>query len=146
MDDIAFIDTNILVYAANEDSPYHSDAKGVIERINSGELRACVSLQVLVEFYATVTNPRKVRQPLSTKEATEAVEGYLESDIPKLYTKKDTLRLTLELARSYQVRGLDIFDAQIVATMVENRVKAIYTANEEDFRRYKEIAIINPLS
>jgi len=146
MDDIAFLDTNILVHAANEDSPYHANAKGITEKVNGGEVSACLSPQVLAEFYATVTNPKKVRQPLSVEEATEAVEGYLESDIPKLYSKKGTLRLTLELARSYQLRGLDIFDAQIVATMVENRIKTIYTANEKDFRRYKEIEVINPLS
>jgi predicted nucleic acid-binding protein len=146
MDNIALLDTNILVHAANEDSPYHADAKSVIERINSGELKACLSGQILAEFYATLTNPKKVRQPLSVKEGALAIEGYLESDILKLYPRRDTLKLTLELVRSYQVKGLDIFDAQIVATMVENKIKTIYTANEKDFRRYKEIEVINPLT
>ena len=26
MDDLVFLDTNILIYAANEDSPYHANA------------------------------------------------------------------------------------------------------------------------
>jgi len=145
MDNVAFLDANILVYAANEDSPYHADARNIIEKVNSGELRACVSSQVLVEFYATITNPRKVRLPLSPGEAAEAISGYLESDILKLYPKKNTLRLALELAKRYQVRGLDIFDTQIVATMLENKVKTIYTANEADFQRFEGIEIANPL-
>jgi len=145
MDDIAFLDANILVYAANEDSPYHANALDIIERVNSGELRACVSPQVLVEVYATVTNPKKMSQPLSPDEAAEAINGYLESDIPKLYPKENTLRLTLELAERYQVSGLDIFDAQIVATMLENRVKTICTVNEADFRRFEGLEIANPL-
>jgi hypothetical protein len=65
--------------------------------------------------------------------------------IPKLYPRESTLRLTLELAKRYQVRGLDIFDTRIVATMLENRVKTIYTVNEADFRRFEGIEIANPL-
>ena len=145
MDDVAFLDANILVYAANKDSPYHANAKGVIKRVNSGEIQACLSSQVLAEFYATATNPKKIGQPLRPEEAAEAVKGYLESDIPKLYPKESTLRLTLELAKRYQVRGLDYFNAQIVATMLENRVRTIYTANEEDFERFEEIEAVNPL-
>lgn len=145
MDDLALLDANILVYAVNEDSPYHTTAKNVIQSINSGKLAACLSCQVLAEFYATVTNPKKVRQPLSPEEASEAIEGYLESDISKLHPNETTLRLTLELAKRYQVTGLDIFDAQIVATMVQNRIKTIYTANEQDFNRFEEIEAVNPL-
>ncbi len=145
MNDLVFLDANILIYAANEDSPYHANARDIIERVNSGELKACVSSQVLAEFYAVVTNPKKMSQPLSPDEAAEAINGYLESNIPKLYLRESTLRLTLELAMRYQVRGLDIFDTQIVATMLENRVKTIYTVNEADFRRFEGIEIANPL-
>jgi len=145
MDDLTFLDTNILVYAANEDSPYHARAKEVIQRVNRGKLAACLSSQVLSEFYATVTNPKKVSQPLRPAEAAEAVEGYLTSSIPKLHPDENTVALTLELAKRYQITGLDIFDAQIVATMVQNRIKTLYTANEDDFTGFVEIKTINPL-
>jgi len=145
MDGLTFLDTNILVYAANEDSPYHTKASGVIQSINSGKLAACVSCQVLAEFYATVTNPKKVRLPLTPEQAFEAIEGYLESDIPKLHPNAATFRLTLELAKRYGVTGLDIFDAQIVATMVQHKIRTLFTANEEDFTRFVEIEAVNPL-
>jgi len=32
-----------------------------------------------------------------------------------------------------------------VATMVQNRIKTIYTANEDDFTGFVEIKTINPL-
>jgi hypothetical protein len=145
MADIAFLDTNILVYAANEDSPYHAKAKSLIQSINSGRVSACLSWQVLVEFYATVTSPRRLSQPLSPNQAIEAIKGYLESDIPRFGPDETTLILTLGLAERYKVTGLDIFDAQIVATMLRNKVKTIYTANEEDFKRFVEIEAVNPL-
>lgn len=145
MDGIVFLDANILVYAANKDSPYHADAKRVIEQINAGEIASCLSSQVLAEFYATVTSPKKMSQPLNSREAAEAVEGYLESHITKFYIRENTMMLALELTKRYRIRGLGFFDAQIVATMLENGVRTIYTANEEDFRRFEEIEVVNPL-
>ncbi|MBM3149679.1 MAG: PIN domain-containing protein [Chloroflexi bacterium] len=140
-----FIDTNILVYASNEDSLHHAKAKAVIQSINDGDLPACLSTQVLAEFFATVTNSRKVARPLKPGQAAEAVEGYLDSDILKLAPNEDILRLTLALAEQHQVIGPDIFDAQIVATMLQNRVRTIYTANTDDFKKYSEIKTVNPL-
>jgi len=139
-----FLDANILVYAANEDSPYHAKAKAVIWSVNDGDLLACLSTQVLAEFYATVTNPKQVARPLKPAEAVEAVEGYLDSDILQLAPNEGTLRLTLELAKQHQVVGLDIFDVQIVATMLQNGVGTIYTANVSDFMKYSEIETVNP--
>ncbi len=145
MADIAFLDTNLLIYAANEDSLHHTAATDLISRVNSGELKVCLSPQILAEFYATVTNPKKVKYPLTSKEAVEAINGYFESDIVKLYPSEDTVKSTFEIAQRYRVKGLDIFDAQIVALMLENKINTIYTANVSDFQRFKEIAAINPL-
>ncbi|MBI4596607.1 MAG: PIN domain-containing protein [Candidatus Tectomicrobia bacterium] len=145
MDGTIFLDTNILIYAANEDSVYHKQAMDVINMVNTREIRACVSPQILAEFYATVTNPKKIEHPLNPDEASDAIGAYLDSDIQKLYPKASTLKLTMELAERYKIRGLDIFDTQIVAAMLENKIKTIIKANEADFSKFKEIETVNPL-
>jgi predicted nucleic acid-binding protein len=145
MDGRVFIDTNILVYAADIDSISHATAATLLTKINTGHLKSCISPQILCEFYATVTNARKFRRPLSPSEATEIITGYLESDISLLYQKYNTIKLTLDMAIRYKISGLDIFDTQIVATMIENGVGTIYTANISDFKQYSEITAVNPL-
>ena len=42
------------------------------------------------------------------------------------------------------MKGSDVFDAQIAAIMLANGVKKIYTFNEADFGRSKEIQVLRP--
>jgi predicted nucleic acid-binding protein len=140
-----FLDTNLIVYAINKDSPYYARATALMEAVGEGELEICLSLQVLGELYATATNPKKVEKALTPEEAVMVIEGLLRADtILKLYPKQETLRLTLDLVKRYQLKSLDFFDAQIVATMLDNGVTTIYTANEDDFAIFEEITAVNP--
>ena len=146
MDSPVFLDSNILVYAINKKSPYYAGARAILDVINKGELRVCLSPQVLGEFYAVITNPRKLERALSPQEAAGVVERFLSSDaVLKLYPQKSTLGLTLKLVKHYQIKALDFFNAQIVATMLDNGVTTIYTVNKQDFVIFEEIEALNPL-
>ena len=48
------------------------------------------------------------------------------------------------LIMKYSIVGVDIFDAQLVSTMMEYGIKNIYTVNTKDFVRFKEIEVVNP--
>ena len=145
MDKPVFLDSNILVYAINKKSPYYIGARAILDIINKGELRACLSPQVLGEFYAVITNPRKLERALPPQEAVYVVERLLSADaVLKLYPQQNTLKLTLKLVKHYQIKDLDFFDAHIVATMLDNGVTTIYTVNEGDFAVFKEIKAVNP--
>ncbi|MBL7125371.1 MAG: PIN domain-containing protein [Dehalococcoidales bacterium] len=144
-DEIAFLDTNILVYAVETDNPLHKRATALMDRANTGELAICLSPQIMGELYSTITNPRKIRKACPLDEAVDIVKSLWESDtILKIYPKQETLDLTLDLVKRYQLKSLDFFDAQIVATMVDNGVTTIYTVNENDFAIFKEIKAVNP--
>jgi predicted nucleic acid-binding protein len=54
------LDTNILVHAYNKSSPHQSKAGGIIRRAMRGEIEACLTAQVLFEFFAVVTNAKRV--------------------------------------------------------------------------------------
>jgi predicted nucleic acid-binding protein len=145
MDATVFLDSNILVYAINKKSPYYTSARTIVDTVNKGELRVCLSPQVLGEFYAVITNPWKLERNLSPQEAAGVIERFLLSDaVVKVYPKKSTLKLTLELVKHYQIMALKSFDAQIVATMLDNGVTTIYTVNEDDFAIFEEIKVVNP--
>jgi hypothetical protein len=50
----------------------------------------------------------------------------------------------LGLLRRHPVTGGDVFDLQLVATMLANDVPRIYTFNDKDFEPYPELAVATP--
>ena len=111
IDETSFLDTNILVYAADTESPFHSEARHLVNRANAGELRVCISPQVIGELYATLTSLRKALHPLPPGEAVEQAKALWEKS-QKIYPKPGTLGLTLDLVQRYELRGADFFDAR----------------------------------
>ncbi len=65
------IDTNILVYAADTTSPFHAASKTLRDRGMKGEISLCVTPQVLLEYFAVVTSPKRVTNPIEPEQAIE---------------------------------------------------------------------------
>jgi predicted nucleic acid-binding protein len=139
------LDTNVLVYAADKKSPFHESAFALRERGLTREIPVCICPQVLNEFFAIVTDPKRVINPRTQKEALLEVEKYFRSEnIPTIHSRPDTFERTLDLLRKYEVTRQEILDVQLVATMLTNKVTRIYTYNRDDFIRFKEIEVLNP--
>jgi len=145
VDEAIFLDTNILVYSVEEDNPLHEEAINLINRAGTGELSICLSPQIIGELYSTITNPRKIMKACQPDEAVDIARSIWEMDtVLKIFPKRETLVLTLELVKRYQLKSLDFFDAQIAATMLDNGVTTIYTVNEQDFVVFDDIKAVNP--
>ena len=69
-----FVDANVLVYAFDTSAKHkHTAAQNLVQRLwNEGG--GCLSIQVLQEFFVTVT--RKVGRPLPIDEAAERVREF----------------------------------------------------------------------
>ena len=142
---MVLLDTNILVYASNRSSPLFKKAKEIRDRALKGQLKACISLQNLSEFYSVVTSSKKVKKPLAPQQTKQEIEKYLKcSIIKKLAIKPSTITLTMELAERYNITQQNIYDTQLVATMLENRVRKVVTRNDSDFSVFSEIETENP--
>jgi hypothetical protein len=50
----------------------------------------------------------------------------------------------MSLLRRCPVTGGDVFDLQIVATMLASDVSRIYTFNNAEFEMFSELAVISP--
>lgn len=139
------LDTNVLVYATHGKSPFHSVCKALRDHGLEGKISLCVSPQILFEFFAIITSPKRVSQPLNPKQALEEIEKYLKAkNIIKIYPKEDTCQKVIDLSRKHKIKGQMIFDVQIVATMLTNNVGRIYTYDRKDFGKFKEIEILQP--
>jgi predicted nucleic acid-binding protein len=61
-----------------------------------------------------------------------------------LPTSVPAVERLLDLLRRSPVKGGDIFDLQIVATMKANGVLTIYTFNQADFQVFSELEVLEP--
>jgi predicted nucleic acid-binding protein len=143
----AIIDTNVFVYALYPASPHYHAAFHLREQAQDPTAAFYVTAQILAEFYATVTNPRRVDPPLSVEQALREVNNIQALDgLTILPIPVEVVTRWIELARQHQIRRSDIFDTQIVATMLENAIRRIYTFNVDDFVRYTGIEVVMPLA
>jgi predicted nucleic acid-binding protein len=138
MPDLVFVDSNILVYAHDRSDPgKHAKAREALRRC-WGEETGCLSLQVLQEFYVSIT--RKVRYPLSKKVARDLIATY--SVWPLALLTPDHVIAASRQEERYQ---LQFWDALIVSAAQLLNAETILS---EDFHHGLEIegiSIRNPL-
>lgn len=143
------LDTNILVYADDPSSANHLRAREYLERAVKGSLQACLSQQILAEYFSVVTSDRKVKHPLTVEEAKERTL-FLNRirSVKKVFPKRSTLKRAIEFCAKHDIRGVQIFDAVYATTLLDNRVKKLVTRNAADFKPFKELGldVINPFT
>ena len=135
------LDTNVLVYAADESFPLHTAAREVRDHAAAEHQKVCLCYSVLLEFFAVVTDSRRVGNPLPPAEAWREVGMYL-NVFEVLYPDEGTFTQLGRLADQYQITRQTIFDALIVAMMIQYGVKGIYTDNRKDFARFDEVEVL----
>jgi len=138
------IDTNILIYAYNTDSELHEPALNLMQEAINGEMDAYIADKTLYEFYAIVTDNKRVENPVEPSEAIEVIEFIRNSKIEVILPTIKTISILTQLLEKYNIRKQKIFDAVLAAMGIENNIKIILTRNDKDFDFYEEIAAINP--
>jgi predicted nucleic acid-binding protein len=140
------VDTNILVYAHNQDSPYFAQAKALLTYlINEGGFS--VSDLILFEFFSVITNGRKVEAPLHSETALYVITDMIESQNIAILQADDDhhffqwLRQYINTTKRYQ-----IYDASIAYVMFQNEITDLHTNNIKDFKKFDFIKAINPFS
>jgi len=141
------LDTNILVHSHNRASPYNERASDIIRKALCREIEAYITPQILYEFFAVVTNPRRVEHPLPPGEAAEMCLDLLEShEIEKANPTWTAPNEVFRLAKELKLSGGGIFDCVLAVTAKENGVETIYTENIADFEVYSFLKATNPLA
>lgn len=138
------LDTNILVHATGEKSLRHAKARELRDQGVAGHFGACIAAQILTEFYAVVTDPRRFQPPLTPSQAQREVRAYLSSPLKLILPKETTPTRMLNLLGSRSLRGGKIFDVFLAATMLDNGVEKIYTENVTDFEGIRGIEARDP--
>jgi toxin-antitoxin system PIN domain toxin len=139
------IDSNILVYAHREDSPWHELAKQSLTELAESGSPWAVPWPCVHEFLGIVTHPKVFRPPTPLPRAIDVVASWFESSsfhvIGEAAGYWDELRRTLESGR---ITGPAIHDAKIFAICRTHGIRELWSA-DRDFSRFAGVRIVNPL-
>src|SRR6266487_1810528 len=110
MTQLTMIDTNVFIYAINRASPHYRAAVHLRDQAQLEDAGFCIALQILAEFYSTVTNPRRFDPPLTVDQAIQEVENIQAlAGLILLPVPLDVADLWLQLIRQYRIRRSDIY-------------------------------------
>lgn len=139
------VDTNLLVYAHRQDSPWHDRASAAVRSLAEGRDAWAIPWPCIHEFVAIVTHPRIYSPPTPLTNAIEQVEAWLESPsvhlLSEIHDYWNVLREVLERAR---VSAGRVHDARVAALCIQHAVDVLWTA-DRDFSRFSELTVENPL-
>jgi toxin-antitoxin system PIN domain toxin len=140
------VDTNVLVYAADGDSPLHPDCRGWLDR-QRGRADAWYSTwSILYEFLRVTTHPRVMRRPWNVTAAWSFVQALLASpglDI-LLPTQQHPMVAEQVIRETPQLTGNLLHDAHTAILMREHGIRQICT-RDADFHRFAFLEVIDPL-
>lgn len=139
---IYLTDTNVLLGIAHPDDPRYPIVQAAVHKLwtNGHELQA--TSQNFSEFWNVSTRPPDRNGfGLTPDETDELLQG-LEQSFPLLLDSSNVYAIWRRLVVDYNVSGVQVHDARLVAMMLVYDVKYILTFNTQDFTRYTSEGII----
>jgi len=139
------VDSNLLVYAHREDSPWHEAAYACLAGLAEGRQAWAIPWPCLHEFLAIVTHPRIYDPPTPLEKAIDQAEAWLESpSLVLLAESEDHWAQLSSLLRAGRVSGPKVHDARVAAICVQHGASELWTI-DRDFSRFPGLKVRNPL-
>ncbi len=137
-------DANLLVYACDQSSPFHTKAAAWCEKIMSSSSPVILLPAVVFGFVRISTHPRIFTDPLSVAEASAHVRSWLGRKQVRLHDMlPEDVETALTLLESAGTAGNLTTDAQIAAVAL--RLDAEVHTVDLDFGRFVGVRFSNPL-
>jgi len=135
--DPVFLDTNVLVAASVAEHPSHAAVTALLAKLTAERTPFCISHQVCREFLVVLTRKPVSGREFAVDEALQALDAWRSACVV-LDESTATIVELLALVRDHQVKGKQVHDANIVATMRTKNVGRLATLNTGDFERYED--------
>jgi toxin-antitoxin system PIN domain toxin len=137
-------DLNLLIYAYDSSSPWHSKASDWWVSHLSGSVPIGIPWVVALGFIRLWTNARVFSNPMPVEVATAHVESWLARRIVRtIHPGARHAELLFAFLRREGRGGNLTTDAHLAALAIENRA-IIHTA-DTDFLRFGDVRWLNPL-
>jgi toxin-antitoxin system PIN domain toxin len=138
-------DLNLLVFAYNEDAPFHSAAKAWWQTLLTDEQPVALPWAVVLGFIRLVTHPAVFSAPLSPAAALERVRTWFDRPHVQLLDPGPRhLDILAGLFRATGVAGNLTTDTHLAALAIEHQCDL--HSNDADFARFPGLRWHNPLA
>ena len=139
------VDTNLLVFAHREDSPFHEAAWRCLAQLAESRAPWAIPWPCVHEFLSIVTHPRIYDPPTPLPKALDQVKAWLESPSLRLLHESPAHWAALEpLVLTSRAVGPLVHDVRIAALCLQHAVQELWTA-DRDFGRFPSLRTRNPL-
>lgn len=139
------VDVNVLLYAVNEDAPYHREAKAWLEQSLSGSDTLAFTWPVLLAFLRLTTRAAVFPRPLTLADATEIVDSWLAQPCAAILQPGPRHWTILRgLLTPVGTAGNLTSDAHLAAIAIENGAELV--SADRDFDRFPMLRWTNPLA
>lgn len=140
-------DTNVLIYAADQDSEFHSPCRALLEDWRRQSSPWYLTWSICYEFLRVSTHPKVFRKPWGLSAAWGFLDAVLAAPTVSVLLAGDrhieVLRETL--AEFPHLRGNILHDAHTAVLMREHGIQNIVT-RDHDFYRFSFVKVVDPLA
>jgi predicted nucleic acid-binding protein len=138
------LDSNILLRMTQRDDPHYPAIRAALVTLRRQGTRLCYTSQTLGEFWNASTRPLdKNGFGLSVAE-TDAIAREIERDFEFLADNREVHDRWRRLLVAHAVKGVQVHDARLAASMYVHGVPQLLTINPRDFARYSGLSILHP--
>jgi predicted nucleic acid-binding protein len=142
--DRVLVDTNVLAYASVPTAPFHAAAVAALHHLRRVGAELWTSRQVLREYVAVLTRPQPYAPPTPLAQALANVQR-LETQLLVAEDGPLVFSQFLTLLAAVACGGRQVYDANIVATMLAHGIPNVLTHNIADFKRFAGHVTVLPL-
>ncbi len=137
-------DINLIVYAYNEDAPFHAPAKAWWEQCLSGTEPVGLAWAVILGFVRLMSNRRVLANPMPTSEAVEHCRSWiLQPSVRVILPGPTHLDIFTGLLAGPMGPNL-VTDAHLAALAIEHQAEL--HSNDGDFARFSGLTWRNPVA
>ena len=138
------LDVNILLYASDRSSPFHSRAGEFLGECVSRREVFCVAWATLISYLRIATHPSIFRRPLLPDEAQHNIEALLKVPHLRVLSEEEGFwDVFREVCRALPVRGNLTPDAHLAALLRQHGIPVLYTS-DRDFLKFGFLEIRDP--
>lgn len=138
-------DVNLLLYAYDEESSSHGDARAWLEGILSSSEPVGFAWAVLLGFTRISTNPAIYASPLGAAEALDLVDEWLAQPVATVVHPTERHAGVLrELLEPLGAAGNLVSDAHLAALAIEHGAEL--NSRDNDFSRFAGLRWVDPLA
>jgi uncharacterized protein len=140
------LDTNLLLYASDARSPFHSRTRSFLDSCLGGEEVFYLGWPTLMNYLRISTHPAVFDRPLTPDEAMTNVEVLLENPHVRVLAEEEGFwSIYRQLTAEVPTRGNLVPDAHLAALLRLHGVRTLYT-NDRDFQKFAFLDVRNPLA